>query len=99
MVKMQGDRKNGPVRTCLGCGGKRQQKEMLRFVAGREGHLLLDERGMSPGRGAYCCPDEKCLAGFKKKSGRVAKALRCAVVECGDILDQVKDLKKDTGAV
>jgi len=98
MVKMQDksrlDLMNGPIRTCLGCGRKRQQKDMLRFVADREGHVLLDEKGGLPGRGVYCCTDEKCLAGFIKRSGRVAKALRCAVVECGGILDLVKSSGK-----
>ena len=79
-----------PVRTGLGCGEKRPQQELLRFVAGREGCILLDEKGSLPGRGAYCCPDEKCLTGFIKKSGRLARALRCAAVECSDILELVK---------
>jgi predicted RNA-binding protein YlxR (DUF448 family) len=47
-----------------------------------------------PGRGAYCCPDEKCLAGLMKKSGRLARALRCAVVECSDILELGKSSVK-----
>jgi predicted RNA-binding protein YlxR (DUF448 family) len=67
---------------------------MLRFVAGREGRILLDKKGRLPGRGAYCCPDQKCLAGLMKKSGRLARALRCAVVECSDILELGKSSVK-----
>ena len=86
---------NRPVRTCLGCGGKRPQQELLRFVAGREGHILLDKKGRLPGRGAYCCPDQKCLAGFMKKSGRLARALRCVAVECSEILELLKSLERE----
>jgi predicted RNA-binding protein YlxR (DUF448 family) len=68
---------------------------MLRFVASRGGHLLLDKKGSLPGRGAYCCPDEKCLAGFMKKSGRLARALRCATVEYSGILELVKSFGKE----
>ena len=95
LVKVEMQSKSRPVRTCLGCGKKRQQQELLRFVAGREGRILLDEKGRLPGRGAYCCPDEKCLAGFMKKRGRLARALRCAAVECSDILELVKSLGKE----
>ena len=84
----------GPIRTCLGCGVKRLKKELIRVVAeGHEGQIAIDEKGRLPGRGAYCCPDEKCLGDFIKKRGRVARALRCATVECDGILDMAKAMK------
>ena len=92
--KLGPNRKHEPVRTCLGCGEKRQQKELWRFVSDRKGHVVIDKKGRLPGRGAYCCPEEKCLAGFVKKSGRIAKALRCATVECGGILDLLKGFRE-----
>ena len=95
LVKVEMQSKFRPVRTCLGCGEKRPQQELLRFVAGREGRILLDKKGRLPGRGAYCCPDQKCLAGFLKNSGRIARALRCAAVECSEILELVKSLERE----
>jgi len=53
-----------PVRTCVGCGRKAPQPELLRFTA-REGHLVPGRQ--EPGRGAYTCPRlacwERALAG------------------------------------
>jgi uncharacterized protein len=46
------------VRTCVGCGRKAPQSELLRFVV-RDGRLA---RGAAePGRGAYTCPRLACF--------------------------------------
>lgn len=42
----------GPERTCVGCGQKAPQRELVRFVA-PDGMLRLDRGKRSPGRGAY----------------------------------------------
>jgi predicted RNA-binding protein YlxR (DUF448 family) len=47
-----------PVRTCVGCGRKAPQGELLRFV-GREGTLVHAQKG--PGRGVYTCPRLACF--------------------------------------
>jgi uncharacterized protein len=41
-----------PERTCVGCGRKAPQRELVRFVA-PDGTLRLDPGKRSPGRGAY----------------------------------------------
>ncbi|MGH2996860.1 MAG: YlxR family protein [Gaiellaceae bacterium] len=51
----------GPVRTCVGCGRKAPQRELVRFVA-PQGVLELDTSPPRPGRGAYTCPRELCFA-------------------------------------
>jgi uncharacterized protein len=47
-----------PVRSCVGCGRKAPQGELLRFVA-KDGTLAVgaDE----PGRGAYTCRRLSCF--------------------------------------
>ena len=47
-----------PIRTCVGCGRKAPQAELLRFTA-PDGVLQRDPKG--PGRGAYTCPRLACF--------------------------------------
>jgi uncharacterized protein len=49
-----------PVRTCVGCGRKRAQPELVRFAA-PEGTLAADPERRVPGRGAYTCPSVACF--------------------------------------
>ena len=57
-----------PVRTCVGCGRKAPQAELLRFVA-RDGRLTPGRR--EPGRGAYTC---RRLACFERAAAQRAFA-------------------------
>jgi uncharacterized protein len=47
-----------PLRSCVGCGRKAAQAELLRFVA-RNGRLVPGQR--EPGRGAYTCRRLSCF--------------------------------------
>jgi predicted RNA-binding protein YlxR (DUF448 family) len=47
-----------PLRSCVGCGRKAPQSELLRFVA-KEGRLVAARTG--PGRGAYTCRRLSCF--------------------------------------
>lgn len=47
-----------PTRSCIGCGRKAPQRELLRFVA-KDGRLVLGEQ--EPGRGAYTCRRLSCF--------------------------------------
>ena len=47
-----------PIRSCVGCGRKAPQRELLRFVA--EGGRLVPGRGRA-GRGAYTCRRLSCF--------------------------------------
>lgn len=53
--------KHIPERTCVGCRRKRPQAELLRFAYRPPDTLRFDPRKKLPGRGAYLCPDERCL--------------------------------------
>jgi predicted RNA-binding protein YlxR (DUF448 family) len=47
-----------PIRSCIGCGRKAPQSELLRFVA-KDGRLVVGPR--EPGRGAYTCRRLSCF--------------------------------------
>ena len=48
----------GPITSCVGCGRKAPQGELLRFVA-NEGQLVPGVN--QPGRGAYTCRRLSCF--------------------------------------
>ena len=69
-----------PMRQCLGCREMKQKRELIRVVRSPEGEISLDFRGKKPGRGAYVCPDEKCLkAAIKSKA--LERALETPIPE------------------
>jgi predicted RNA-binding protein YlxR (DUF448 family) len=47
-----------PIRSCVGCGRKARQSELLRFAA-KEGRLVPGAN--EPGRGAYTCRRLSCF--------------------------------------
>jgi predicted RNA-binding protein YlxR (DUF448 family) len=61
---------SAPTRTCVGCGRKAPQRELVRFVAPL-GVLELDSKRRLPGRGAYTCRRPSC---FEKAMARRAFA-------------------------
>lgn len=50
---------SGPVRTCVACGSRRPQAELLRLAWAQDG-LEPDPRRRLPGRGAYVCRSGPC---------------------------------------
>ena len=50
-----------PMRQCLGCREAKPKKERIRVVRSPEGEISLDFKGKASGRGAYVCPDPRCL--------------------------------------
>ena len=65
----------GPIQTCVGCGRKAPQAELIRFAA--SGGELVPGAGL-PGRGAYTCPRLAC---FERAASRRAfsRTLRAPV--------------------
>ena len=55
-----------PMRQCLGCREMKPKGELIRVVRSPEWEISLDFKGKKPGRGAYVCPNEQCLARAKK---------------------------------
>ncbi|MBI4562397.1 MAG: YlxR family protein [Candidatus Rokubacteria bacterium] len=64
-----------PVRTCIGCRGRRPKSQLVRLVREPDGLVGLDRSGTAPGRGAYVCPGRGCVA-TALKQGRLAHAFR-----------------------
>ncbi|WP_353111834.1 YlxR family protein [Microbacterium sp.] len=63
-----------PVRTCVGCRGRASRSALIRVVA-QNGHLILDERAVLSGRGAWLHPTPECLnAALRRRA--FARALR-----------------------
>jgi uncharacterized protein len=52
---------SGPVRTCVGCGRKAPQEELVRYVSSPAGVLEPDPERRKPGRGAYTCRRAVCF--------------------------------------
>ena len=57
------------MRKCVGCGGMKSNKEMLRVIKTAEGEILLDATGRKNGRGAYLCQSRECLQQAVKGKG------------------------------
>jgi len=52
---------SGPIRTCVGCGRRAPQADLLRVRAAPDGSASVDLRGDRPGRGAWIHPDPRCI--------------------------------------
>ncbi len=69
---------------------------MLRVVRTPEGLVMLDPSGKAPGRGAYVCVSEECLASAKKRNA-LAKALKTNVEDAlyEELLAVIREKMKD----
>lgn len=65
---LQGPPLEGPVRSCLGCGTKRAQRELTRVALDPEGEVVVDRERRLPGRGAYLCGAGCLTAALKRKA-------------------------------
>jgi len=65
-----------PQRSCIICKKKTAKRSLLRLVLDEKGRVLFDEKQRLPGRGAYVCPEDTCVAKLLTKHGE--KRLRWA---------------------
>ena len=63
-----------PIRTCVACRKRVARADLLRVVA-RDGLLVVDERGVLPGRGAWVHETAECM-NLAVQRGAIARALR-----------------------
>lgn len=54
--------KKTPMRMCVGCREMKPKQELIRVVRAPDGTVSLDPVGKKPGRGAYVCRSQACLA-------------------------------------
>jgi len=81
-----------PVRTCTGCGSRKEKTQMVRVVSDPSGRLIPDLKGSMPSRGAYVCPDSGCVK--KAMAGRLAASLKVR----GQSGRTAEELQKDIAA-
>lgn len=67
-----------PLRKCIGCGEMKSKKEMIRIIKTAENAIILDKTGKQNGRGAYICPNQKCLETARTAKG-LERALKTAI--------------------
>lgn len=58
-----------PLRKCTGCQELIDKREMIRVVKDSSGEFSLDFTGKKQGRGAYVCPNIKCLTKAEESRG------------------------------
>jgi predicted RNA-binding protein YlxR (DUF448 family) len=61
---------HGPVRTCVGCGQRVSQADLVRFVSA-DTTLKIDSRRRLPGRGAWLHRAPACWDAFVQRRGAV----------------------------
>jgi len=85
-----------PIRKCVGCNERRPKKDLIRIVYNKENEeVFLDKSGKASGRGAYICPDNKCLE-KARKSRKVDRSLKISISnEIYDNLMKEIDIMKD----
>ena len=57
---------HNPVRTCVSCGSKHEQRALIRMVLDSENRLIRDEERKRQTRGAYVCRTRECLGRLRK---------------------------------
>ena len=74
----------GPVRTCIGCGGKAARAELVRLRI--EGDRVVIDRKGQGGRGAWLHPSAECLerAARRRAFGRAFRGA-AAAIEPGEL--------------
>ncbi|HEV2011823.1 MAG TPA: YlxR family protein [Candidatus Limnocylindria bacterium] len=64
----------------MACRQVKAKRELIRVVRDADGRLSVDLRGKAPGRGAYLCPDDACLARGTAE-GSLGRALEVTIDE------------------
>jgi predicted RNA-binding protein YlxR (DUF448 family) len=81
------NKKQPPVRMCIGCSEHKLKKELIRIVKNNEGEVSVDFSGKKPGRGAYICRDTVCF----EKAYKEKKLQRIFEIEINkEIFEQLK---------
>ena len=69
------EKKKSVQRTCVGCGARREQREMIRIAAMPGVAPVVDIMFKAPGRGAYLCRDVACIEKALKRRA-IERALK-----------------------
>ncbi|HBL85316.1 MAG: nucleic acid-binding protein [Clostridiales bacterium GWF2_38_85] len=75
---MEPNKKNSPLRKCIGCNEMKDKKSLIRIVKEPDGNIMFDKAGKKNGRGAYVCSNVECFLKAKKLK-RIEKNFKCQV--------------------
>lgn len=81
-----------PLRKCTGCGEMKPKNELVRVVKTPDDKVLIDLTGRVNGRGAYICPDEKCLR-IARKSKRIERSFQMQIPD--EVYDKMEEELKN----
>ena len=81
-----------PMRKCTGCNEMKPKKELVRVVKTPDDEVLMDLTGRVNGRGAYICPDEKCLR-IARKSKRIERSFQMQIPD--EVYDKMEEELKN----
>ncbi|MCF0146543.1 MAG: YlxR family protein [Eubacterium sp.] len=81
-----------PVRTCAGCGCRRDKAGLLRILRTPEGEIRIDREQRGDGRGVYLCRSRDCLAKAQKRKA-LARSLKCTVPQT--LFDELREETDD----
>lgn len=79
--------KKVPMRQCMGCGERKEKKDLIRIIRTPEEEIVLDKSGRKNGRGAYLCDNVECLRRAQKRRA-MEKALNMQVPD--DVYQQLE---------
>lgn len=79
--------KKVPMRQCMGCGEKKEKKDLIRIIRTPDEEIVLDVTGKKNGRGAYLCDSISCLSMARKKKA-IDRALNMTIPE--DVYQQLE---------
>ncbi len=82
--------KKVPQRMCVACKTRKDKSELLRVVLMPDGRTEIDPSGKMPGRGAYVCKDDKCIA-QALKANQLQRGLKTQVD--ADTMDRLKTIE------
>ena len=60
--------KKVPMRQCMGCGEKKEKKDLIRIIRTPDEEIVLDVTGKKNGRGAYLCDSISVFQRRERKS-------------------------------
>ena len=75
-------------RTCCGCGGIFEKRELIRIVRTPEGEVKWDPSGRANGRGAYLCLSVDCFRKARQKKA-LERSLKTEIPE--EIYDRLEE--------
>lgn len=81
-----------PLRKCLGCGERKDKKDLIRIVKTPDKKIVIDLKGNQNGRGAYICNNRDC---FDKmvESNKISKSLKADISK-----EKLEELKNEIKA-